>query len=45
MSDPPGDARDHPLDPIFSPRRIAVVGATRRRDSLGFKLLHNLAVN
>ncbi|HSK80603.1 MAG TPA: acetate--CoA ligase family protein [Thermoanaerobaculia bacterium] len=30
------------LDPIFSPRAIAVVGASRRRDSIGFALLHNL---
>ena len=35
----------HPLDPIFSPRSIAVLGASRKRDSLGFKLLHNLVVN
>jgi len=34
-----------PLDPIFSPRSIAVIGASRRRDSLGFSLLHNLVVN
>jgi len=34
-----------PLDPIFSPTSIAVVGASRRRDSLGFSLLHNLVVN
>jgi acetate---CoA ligase (ADP-forming) len=33
------------LDPIFSPRSIAVIGASRRRDSLGFRLLHNLVVN
>ncbi|MDH3745058.1 MAG: acetate--CoA ligase family protein [Acidobacteriota bacterium] len=31
-----------PLDFIFSPRSIAVVGASRRRDSIGFALLHNL---
>ncbi|MES1240807.1 MAG: acetate--CoA ligase family protein [Acidobacteriota bacterium] len=37
------DAR--PLDPIFSPGSIAVIGASRRRDSLGFSLLHNLVVN
>ncbi len=30
------------LDPIFSPRSIAVVGASRQRDSIGFALLHNL---
>jgi acetate---CoA ligase (ADP-forming) len=32
------------LDPIFSPRSIAVVGASRRRGSIGFSLLHNLIV-
>ncbi|MHC4415264.1 MAG: acetate--CoA ligase family protein [Planctomycetota bacterium] len=38
---------DHrpPLDPIFSPRSIAIVGASRRRDSIGFALLHNLVVS
>lgn len=30
------------LDPIFSPRSVAVIGASRRRDSIGFALLHNL---
>jgi acetate---CoA ligase (ADP-forming) len=34
-----------PLDPIFSPRSIAVIGASRRRDSIGFALLHNLIAN
>jgi acetyl coenzyme A synthetase (ADP forming)-like protein len=34
-----------PLDPVFSPGSIAVVGASRRRESLGFSLLHNLVVN
>ena len=34
----------HPLDPIFAPRSIAVVGASRKRDSIGFSLLHNLVV-
>ncbi len=33
---------ERPLDPIFSPRSIAVIGASRRRDSIGFALLHNL---
>jgi acetyl coenzyme A synthetase (ADP forming)-like protein len=46
----PGDMPDHAedvqsLDPIFSPRAIAVVGASRRRDSIGFALLHNLVVS
>lgn len=33
------------LDAIFAPRSIAVVGASRRRDSIGFALLHNLVAN
>ncbi|MCP4203024.1 MAG: GNAT family N-acetyltransferase, partial [bacterium] len=34
-----------PLEAIFSPRSIAVIGASRRRDSIGFSLLHNLVVS
>lgn len=30
------------LDPIFSPRNVAVIGASRKRDSIGFALIHNL---
>ena len=41
-ADPPVSSS---LDPIFSPRTIAVVGASRRRDSIGFSLLHNLVVS
>lgn len=37
---PAADRRS--LDAIFSPRSVAVVGASRRRDSIGFALLHNL---
>ena len=33
------------LEPIFAPRSVAVVGASRRRDSIGFALLHNLIVH
>jgi acetate---CoA ligase (ADP-forming) len=33
------------LDAIFAPRTVAVVGASRRRDSIGFALLHNLVAN
>jgi acetyl coenzyme A synthetase (ADP forming)-like protein len=33
------------LDAIFAPRSIAVIGASRRRDSIGFALLHNLVAN
>src|SRR6185295_15740717 len=36
---------DRPLDSLFSPRSIAVVGASRRRDSIGYALLHNLVAN
>jgi len=32
------------LEPIFSPRTVAVVGASRNRESIGFALLHNLVV-
>lgn len=32
------------LDPIFRPRSVAVVGASRKRDSIGFSILHNLVV-
>lgn len=35
----------HALDPIFSPRTIAVVGASRNPQSIGFALLHNLVIN
>ena len=34
-----------PLDPIFSPRSVAVVGASRSRDSLGWAILHNLVTS
>ncbi len=30
------------LDPVFSPCSVAVVGASRRRDSIGFALVRNL---
>ncbi len=30
------------LEPIFSPRSVAVIGASRNRNSLGFALVHNL---
>jgi acetyl coenzyme A synthetase (ADP forming)-like protein len=33
-----------PLDPVFSPRSIAVVGASRNPSSIGFALLHNLVL-
>jgi acetyl coenzyme A synthetase (ADP forming)-like protein len=35
----------HGLAAIFAPRSIAVIGASRRRDSIGYALLHNLVAN
>jgi acetate---CoA ligase (ADP-forming) len=32
----------HPLDPIFKPQSVAVVGASRRPGSIGREVLHNL---
>ena len=34
----------HSLDGVFSPRSIAVIGASRDKGSIGFALLHNLVV-
>jgi len=42
---PDGPPAPRPLDAIFEPRAIAVVGASRRRGSIGFSLLHNLIAN
>lgn len=42
VDEPETQTSTRALDPIFSPRSIAVVGASRRRDSIGFALLHNL---
>jgi len=35
-------ARQRPLDPIFRPRSVAVVGASRSRESIGWLIVHNL---
>ena len=35
-------AKQHPLDPFFRPRSVAVVGATETPRSVGRTLLHNL---
>jgi acetyl coenzyme A synthetase (ADP forming)-like protein len=32
----------HPLDPIFKPQSIAIVGASRKPGSIGRELMHNL---
>ena len=37
--------RRHPLDAIFAPRNIAVIGATEKEDSVGRTLLWNLISN
>jgi acetyl coenzyme A synthetase (ADP forming)-like protein len=34
----------HSLDPIFAPRSVAVVGASRNPNSIGYKLVHNLVM-
>lgn len=36
------DLLRRPLDPIFRPRSVAVVGASRSRQSLGWAIVHNL---
>ncbi len=35
----------HSLDSVFSPRSVAVVGASRNKASIGFALLHNMVIN
>ncbi len=32
----------HPLDFIFRPRSVAVIGASRKRGSIGWEILHNI---
>lgn len=36
---------NHPLDPIFKPQSIAVIGASRASNSLGRQILHNLILH
>jgi len=45
MPEPKSARPPHSLDAVFSPRSIAVVGASRNRNSIGFALLHNLVTN
>ena len=45
MSEAISERPAHSLDPVFSPKSIAVVGASRNRNSIGFALLHNLVTN
>ncbi|MGB3563670.1 MAG: acetate--CoA ligase family protein [Thermoanaerobaculia bacterium] len=45
MTEPLPDQPSQSLDPIFSPRNVAVIGASRNRSSLGFALLHNLVMS
>ena len=40
-----GMFRRHPLDTIFAPRNVAVIGATEKEDSVGRTLLWNLISN
>ena len=41
---PADDLPRHSLDPIFRPRSVAVVGASRNPNSIGYKLVHNLVM-
>jgi acetyl coenzyme A synthetase (ADP forming)-like protein len=45
MTEPETDHTLQSLVPIFSPRNVAVIGASRNRSSLGFALLHNLVMS
>jgi acetyltransferase len=36
---------DHDLDLIFSPRSVAVVGASRNPGKIGYEIVHNLIIN
>ena len=45
MSETNSKRPSHPLDCVFSPRSVAVIGASRDRSSIGFALLHNMVVN
>ena len=38
----PAGKVEGPLDPIFSPRSIAVIGASRTPGTVGYELVHNL---
>src|SRR5208337_1492368 len=47
-ADPSSDvykSESHPLDPMFAPRSVAVVGATERPGSVGRSVLWNLLSN
>jgi acetyltransferase len=39
---PKPDGKRHPLDAIFRPRSVAVIGASRRKQTIGREILHNL---
>ncbi len=33
------------LDPIFNPKSVAVIGASRHKGKVGYAILHNLIAN
>jgi acetyl coenzyme A synthetase (ADP forming)-like protein len=35
----------HRLEPVFFPRAIAVIGASRHKEKVGYAIMHNLVVN
>src|SRR6266542_4024858 len=37
-------ARRHPLDPLFAPKTVAVIGATEKEGSVGRAVLENLSL-
>ena len=45
MSETESKRPPHQLDSVFSPRSVAVIGASRSKDSIGFALLHNMVIN
>src|SRR5512134_3623796 len=42
MNAPAEAPPSRPLDPIVNPRAVAVVGASRSRDTIGWSIVHNL---
>lgn len=42
LMEKPSPCGEHSLDCIFRPRSIAVVGASRKKGSIGYEILHNL---
>jgi acetyltransferase len=39
-----GEGRAHPLDPLFAPKTVAIIGASEKAGSVGLALAENLAL-